>query len=217
MDYGTLLHMLKPIHWKKFPRDFLIAQLGYAIYGLSIALIIQAGLGTGPWAVLAVALADIFGTTPGMMLIATGVVVLFGSVILKEKIGWATLGNILFIGPWTDLFLFLLPSLEGNLWVQIPGMLIAVILSGIATAVYISVEGGAGPRDSLMLAVSRTTGQSVQLSRGVIEVLVVILGWILKGPVGVGTLAFALLIGPLVQVFFKLFKVKPNSEDPERV
>jgi len=217
MDYGTLLHMLKPIHWKKFPRDFLIAQLGYAIYGLSIALIIQAGLGTGPWAVLAVALADIYGTTPGMMLIATGVVVLFGAVILKEKIGWATLGNILFIGPWTDLFLFLLPSLEGNLWVQIPGMLIAVILSGIATAVYISVDGGAGPRDSLMLAVSRTTGQSVQLSRGVIEVLVVILGWILKGPVGVGTLAFALLIGPLVQVFFKLFKVKPNSEDPERV
>ncbi len=206
MDYGTLLHMLKPIHWKKFPRDFLIAQLGYAIYGLSIALIIQAGLGTGPWAVLAVALADIFGTSPGMMLIATGVVVLFGALLLKEKIGWATLGNILFIGPWTDLFLFLLPSLEGNLSVQIPGMLIAVILSGVATAVYISVDGGAGPRDSLMLAVSRTTGQSVQLSRGVIEVLVVILGWILKGPVGVGTLVFALLIGPLVQVFFKLFK-----------
>lgn len=217
MGYGTLLHMLKPIHWKKFPRDFLIAQLGYALYGLAIALIIQAGLGTGPWAVLAVALADIFGTTPGMMLIATGVVVLFGALILKEKIGWATLGNILFIGPWTDLFLFLLPSLEGNLWVQIPGMLIAVILSGIATAVYISVDGGAGPRDSLMLAVSRTTGQSVQLSRGVIEVLVVILGWILKGPVGVGTLVFALLIGPLVQVFFKLFKIKPNSEDPDRV
>jgi len=96
-------------------------------------------------------------------------------------------------------------------------MLIAVMLSVIATAVYIGVDGGAGPRDSLMLAVSRTTGQSVQLSRGVIEVLVVILGWILKGPVGVGTLAFALLIGPLVQVFFKLFKVKPNREDSERV
>jgi len=209
--------MLKPIYWKNFPRDFLIAQLGYAIYGLAIALIIQAGLGTGPWAVLAVALADIVGTTPGMMIIATGVVVLFGALLLKEKIGWATLGNILFIGPWTDLFLFLIPSLEGNLLLQIPGMLIAVILSGIATAVYISVDGGAGPRDSLMLAVSRTTGQSVQLSRGVIEVLVVILGWILKGPVGVGTLAFALLIGPLVQVFFKLFKVKPNNKGPESV
>lgn len=207
--------MLKSIHWKTFPRDFLIAQLGYAIYGLAIALIIQAGLGTGPWAVLAVALADITGTSPGTMIIATGVLVLLGAILLKEKIGWATLGNIIFIGPWTDLFLFLLPSLEGNLWLQIPGMLIAVILSGIATAVYISVDGGAGPRDSLMLAVSRTTGQSVQLSRGVIEVLVVIVGWILKGPVGVGTLAFALLIGPLVQIFFKLFKVKPNTEEPE--
>lgn len=209
--------MLKQINWKTFPRDLLIAQLGFAIYGLSIALIIQAGLGTGPWAVLAVALADMVGTTPGMMLIATGVVILLGAILLKEKIGWATLGNILFMGPWTDLFLFLLPSLEGNLWLQIPGMLLAVLLSGIATAVYISVNGGAGPRDSLMLAVSRTTGQSVQLSRGVIEVLVVILGWFLKGPVGVGTLAFALLIGPLIQVFFKLFKVKQNTEVPENV
>jgi len=208
-------HMLKTIHWKTFPRDFLIAQLGYAIYGLSIALIIQAGLGTGPWAVLAVAVADISGTTPGTMIIATGVVVLVGAVLMREQIGWATLGNILFIGPWTDLFLFILPSLEGRLWLEIPGMLIAVILSGIATAVYISVNGGAGPRDSLMLAVSRVTGQSVQLSRGVIEVLVVILGWILKGPVGIGTLVFALLIGPLVQIFFKLFKVQPNNKDLE--
>ena len=213
--YGKLLPMLKPINWKTFPRDFLIAQLGYAIYGLAIALIIQAGLGTGPWAVLAVALADIFGTTPGMMLIGTGVIVLAGALLLKERIGWATLGNILFIGPWTDLFLFLIPSLQGNLWLQIPGMIIAIVLSGFATAVYISVNGGAGPRDSLMLAVSRTTGQSVQLSRGVIEVLVVILGWIMNGPVGVGTLAFALLIGPLVQIFFKLFNVKPNTDNPE--
>lgn len=210
---GTLLPMLKPIHWNTFLRDFLIAQLGYGIYGLAIALIIQAGLGTGPWAVLSVALADMFGTTPGTMIILTGVIVLSGAVLLKEKVGWATLGNILFIGPWTDLFLFLIPSLEGNLWYQVPGMMTAVILSGIATAVYISVNGGAGPRDSLMLAVSRTTGQSVQLSRGVIEVLVVILGWILKGPVGVGTLIFALSIGPLVQAFFKFFRVKPNNED----
>lgn len=207
---GKLLLMLKPICWKTLPRDFLIAQLGYAIYGLSIALIIQAGLGTGPWAVLAVALADLVGTSPGMMLIGTGVIVLSGALILKEKIGWATLGNIIFIGPWTDLFLFILPSLDGNPWFQFPGMLIAVVLSGIATAVYISVDGGAGPRDSLMLAVSRTTGRSVQLSRGVIEVLVVILGWILKGPVGIGTLVFALLIGPLVQIFFRIFKVQPN-------
>ena len=139
------------------------------------------------------------------------------ALLMKEKVGWGTLGNILFIGPWTDLFLSLIPPLRGILWLQILGMLIAVTLSGIATAVYISVNAGAGPRDSLMLAVSRVTGRSVQLSRGVIEVLVVLLGWTLDGPVGIGTLVFALLIGPLVQIFFKLFSVKPHPDQPQKV
>lgn len=207
--------MLKPVHWKTFPRDFLVIQIGFAIYGLSIALIIQAGLGTGPWAVLSVALSDLTGTSPGTMIIGTGLIVLTAALALKEKIGWGTLGNILFIGPWTDLFLWLIPSLEGKLFLQIPGMLVAVVLSGIATAVYINVNAGAGPRDSLMLAVSRVSGLSVQLSRGIIEVLVVLLGWILKGPVGVGTLVFALMIGPLVQVFFKLFRVEPHGHQTQ--
>lgn len=202
--------MLKPIHWKTLPRDLAIAMLGFAIYGLAIALIIQAELGTGPWAVLAVALADLTGTTPGTMIILTGLLVLLGSVLLKEQIGWGTLGNILFIGPWTDLFLFLIPSLKDNLWLQILGLILAVVLSGVATAVYISVDAGAGPRDSLMLAVSRVTGKSVRRSRIVIEILVVIIGWLLKGPVGIGTLVFAVFIGPFVQLFFKLFRSSPQ-------
>ena len=207
--------MLKPIRWTKFPRDFFIAQIGFAIYGLAIALIIQAGLGTGPWAVLAVALSDLSGTTPGTMIIVTGLMVLAAALAMKEQVGWGTLGNIVFIGPWTDLFLYFIPNLVGNLWLQTVGLLVAIILSGIATAVYISVDAGAGPRDSLMLAVSRVTGRSVQLSRGVIEVLVVIVGWILDGPVGIGTLLFALLIGPLVQFFFKVFHVKPHDKPME--
>ena len=214
-SYGKLILMLKPILWKTFPRDLAIAMLGFAIYGLSIALIIEAELGTGPWAVLAVALADLTGTTPGTMIILTGLLVLLGAVLLKEQIGWGTLGNILFIGPWTDLFLFLIPSLRNNLWLRIPALLLAVILSGLATAVYISVDAGAGPRDSLMLAVSRVTGRSVQLSRAVIEILVVIVGWLLGGPVGIGTLVFALLIGPLVQIFFKLFQTGPQYSPQE--
>ena len=207
--------MLKPIHWKTFPRDLAIAMLGFVLYGLAIALIIQAELGTGPWAVLAVALADISGTTPGTMLILTGFLVLIGAVLLKERIGWATLGNILFIGPWTDLFLFLIPSLAGNLWCRIIALILAVVLSGVATAVYISVNAGAGPRDSLMLAVSRVSGRSVRSSRAVIEILVVIVGWLLKGPVGIGTLVFALFIGPLVQLFFKLFHAGPQYSPQE--
>ncbi len=203
--------MLKPIHWKTFPRDFIIAQLGFALYGLALALIIQADLGTGPWAVLSVALADLSNTTPGTMIVLTGLLVLLAAVLMKEKVGWGTLGNILFIGPWTDLFLILIPSLQGDLWLQIPGLVGAVILTGVATAVYLSVNAGAGPRDSLMLAVSRVSGQSVRLSRAVIEVLVVVIGWTLHGPVGIGTLLFAVSIGPLVQFFFTLFHVKPNE------
>ena len=207
--------MFKTVNWKTFPRDFLIAQLGFAIYGLSIALIIQADLGTGPWAVLAVALADMTGTSPGTMIVVTGLIVLFGALALREKIGWGTLGNIIFIGPWVDLFLLYIPSLTGNLVLQIPGMLIAIILTGLATAVYIKVNAGAGPRDSLMLAISRVTGKSVRLSRSAIEIIVVIVGWLLDGPVGVGTLAFAVLIGPFVQSFFHLLKVQPQPSPVE--
>ena len=210
-----MLPMFKTVQWKTFPRDFLIAQIGFAIYGLAIALIIQAELGTGPSAVLAVALADLTGTTPGTMLILSGLVVLGGAVALKEQIGWGTVGNILFIGPWLDLFLTLIPSLEGNLVLQTAGLLISILLSGIATAVYLSVNAGAGPRDSLMLAVSRVTGRSIRLSRAVIEVLVVLLGWLLDGPVGIGTLMFALLIGPAVQGSFRLFNVQPHQAEEE--
>ncbi|MGB2962479.1 MAG: YitT family protein [Anaerolineales bacterium] len=203
--------MLKPIHWKTFPRDFLITQLGFAIYGVAIALIIQANLGTGPWAVLAVALADLTGLTPGTMMVLTGLVVLLGAVALKEKVGWGTLANILFIGPWLDLFLKFVPSLSGNLFLQSLGLLMAILLTGIATAVYISVNAGAGPRDSLMLAVSRVTGKSVRLSRVELDISVTLLGWILRGPVGIGTLLFALLIGPTVQGCFRVFNVQSHQ------
>lgn len=202
--------MFKPVNWKTFPRDFLIVQLGFIVFGLSIALLIRADLGTGPWAVLAVALADLTGTSPGTMIVVTGLIVLFGTLAMREKIGWGTLGNIICIGPWVDLFLVYIPSLKGNLILQIFGMLVAIFLTGLATAVYISVNSGAGPRDSLMLAVSRITGKSVRLSRVAIEIVVVILGWTLGGPVGVGTLAFAVLIGPFVQSFFRLLKVQSH-------
>ena len=87
-------------------------------------------------------------------------------------------------------------------------------MQGIATAVYIGVDAGAGPRDSLMLAIHRKTGVSVRVARGALEIVVVTIGWLLGGPAGWGTLAFALLIGPSVQWAFKLFNVHPHkSED----
>ena len=89
-------------------------------------------------------------------------------------------------------------------------LLLSIIGIGIASAIYIGVDAGAGPRDSLMLAVHRVTGWSLRRARGTIEVILVLLGWALGGPVGVGTVVFGLLIGPAVQWGFRLFKVQPH-------
>ena len=202
--------MLKTIYWKTFPRDFLVIQIGYALFGLSIALLIRANLGTGPWAMLEVALAQIFGLTPGTMSVIVGFVVLAGVLIMREPIGWGTLGNILFIGPWEDLWLYLLPSVRDNLFFQMAMLLAGILIMGVASAVYIGVDAGAGPRDSLMLALKRISGRSLRLARGSIEVTLVLVGWLLGGPAGMGTVVFALLIGPSVQWAFKLFKVQTH-------
>ncbi|GAB4417538.1 MAG: membrane protein [Anaerolineales bacterium] len=206
-----LQSMIKPVRWKTFPRDFLRIQIGFALFGLSIALMIQGNLGTGAWGVLEVALAYLTGLTPGTMTVISGFFVLSGALILREQIGWGTLGNILSIGPWLDLFLSLIPSVKGNLSLQIAMLLTAIFLMGNASAIYIGVNAGAGPRDSLMLALKRTRGISVRLARTLIEVTVFTIGWLLGGPAGWGTLAFALLIGPSVQLGFKIYRVEPHQ------
>src|SRR6185503_6164893 len=145
--------MLKSIRWNTFLRDFFVIQIGFAIFGLSIATMIRSNLGTSPWALLEVAISGLTGITPGRMSIIVGFVVLLGAVALRERIGWGTLGNILFIGLWEDMFLGMIPSVENNLVLQLSMLLSAVFMMGIASAVYIGVDAGAGPRDSLMLAV----------------------------------------------------------------
>jgi len=181
------------------------------LYGLSIAILIRGNLGTGAWAVLEVGLAQLVNVTPGTMAVISGFVVLSGALILREKIGWGTLANILSIGPWMDFHLWYLPSIEDNLLLQSSMLLGAIFIMGIASAIYIGVDAGAGPRDSLMLAVHRTTGISIRLARAIIEVTVFTIGWLIGGPAGVGTLVFALLIGPAVQLGFRVFKVQPHN------
>ena len=209
--------MLKPVRWNTFVRDFLVIQIGFALFGLSIAAMIRSNLGTSPWAVLEVAISKLTGITPGRMSIIVGFVVLLGALALREKIGWGTLGNILFIGLWEDMFLGMIPSIENNLLLQGAIMLTAIFLMGIATDIYIGVDAGAGPRDSLMLAFHRTTNISIRLGRAIIEITVVAVGWFLGGPLGVGTVIFALLIGPAVQWSFKVFHVKPHKPETEVV
>lgn len=205
--------MLKPIRWNTFVRDFLVIQIGFLLYGLALALIIRAEVGTGTWLVLEVALANILGIKIGTMTVFMGFFVLFIALALREQVGWGTLGNILSIGPWLNLFLDWMGTPTDNLPLRIGMFLLGVLVQGIATAVYIGVEAGAGPRDSLMLALHRTTGVSIRLARGVIEVTVVLIGWLLGGPLGLGTVVFAFLIGPAVQWAFKLFNVQPHKPD----
>jgi uncharacterized membrane protein YczE len=164
--------------------------------------------------VLEVALANILGIKIGTMTVYMGFFVLIIALALREKVGWGTLGNILSIGPWLNLFLEMIGTPNNNFALQTGMFLLGVLVQGIATAVYIGVDAGAGPRDSLMLAIHRTTGVSLRLARGAIEVIVVLIGWLLGGPLGFGTVIFALLIGPSVQWAFKLFKVRPHT--PER-
>lgn len=204
--------MFKTIHWKTFPRDFLRIQIGFALFGLSIALLIQGNLGTGAWGVLEVGLANLLHLTPGTMTVISGFTVLSGALLMREQIGWGTLANILSIGPWLDAFLRIIPSVEGNLLLQTVMLLAAIFMMGNASAIYIGVNAGAGPRDSLMLGLKRTMGISVRVARTIIEITVVAVGWLIGGPAGVGTLVFALLIGPAVQWGFKIFKVEAHQE-----
>ena len=116
-----------------------------------------------------------------------------------------------------NLFLDLISTPKDNPALQIGMFLLGVMIQGIATAVYIGVDAGAGPRDSLMLAVQRATGVSIRLARGAIEAIVVLVGWLLGGPLGFGTIIFALLIGPSVQWAFRLFNVHPHTLQPVEV
>jgi uncharacterized membrane protein YczE len=205
--------MFKPIRWNTFIQDFIRIQIGFLLFGLAITLMIRGNLGTSAWAVLEVALAPRLHISIGTMTVVMGFIVLSGALLMREKLGWGTLANILSIGPWEDFWLSILPSIKDNLLLQSGMLLIAIFLMGLASAIYIGVDAGAGPRDSMMLAIKRTTGISLRLARAIIEVTVVTLGWLLGGPAGIGTLIYALLVGPSVQLGFKLFNVRPHGPE----
>lgn len=203
--------LIKKVYWNSFLPDLLRIQAGFVLYGASIALLIRANLGTNSWAVLDVALSKIFTVTPGKVTVAMGFVVLGIALLMREQIGWGTLANILSIGPYEDLVLGWLKPITGNLPLQIGMFLFAILLMGLGSAIYIGVDAGAGPRDTLMLAFNRRFNLSIRIARSVIEVCVVAIGWYLGGPAGLGTVAFALLIGPSVQWSFKALRVDPHK------
>lgn len=189
-----------------------ISQLliGLAMYGISLAMFIRAGLGLDPWDVFHQGLAQKTGYSIGVVVIAVSFLVLLLWIPLRQMPGIGTIANAVLVGLFADLGLLLIPAFS-HLGGQVAMLAGAVILNGIASACYIGARFGPGARDGLMTGLVRRTGWSVRVVRTGIEVLVLAVGFFLGGSVGVGTVVYALAIGPIVQVLLPLFMV-PEKE-----
>jgi uncharacterized membrane protein YczE len=196
--------------WRRFAWDFFVIQIGFLLFGLSIDVIVQASLGLDSWDVLQMALTYHLPITLGEANIAIAFLVVMIDLMLKEPLGWGTLANVVFIGVWVDVLRPYVPAVPHLILIQIAYVLLGTLIMGFATAVYVGVNAGAGPRDSLMLAMSRLGKTSLRVTRTGIEVTAVALGWFLGGPAWLGTLIAAIAIGPAVQLGFKLLKVRTS-------
>ncbi|MEU6082482.1 hypothetical protein [Streptomyces sp. NPDC047108] len=182
------------------------------MYGASAALQVEAALGLGPWDVLHQGISERTGLSIGVVSIIVGALVLLLWVPLRQRPGLGTVSNVVVVGAAMDATMALVPDPQA-LAVRIPLLVAAIVLNGVATGFYISARFGPGPRDGLMTGLHRRTGRSVRLVRTGIEVTVLTSGFLLGGSVGVGTVAYALCIGPLAQIFLRVFTI-PLPEDP---
>ncbi|MFD8998321.1 membrane protein YczE [Streptomyces abikoensis] len=177
---------------------------GLVLYGVSCALQLRAGLGLAPWDVLNQGVARHTGLSIGTVVIAIGALVLLLWIPLRQRPGLGTVSNVLMIGLVMDATLSVTPT-PHSLWIRVPLLLFSVALCAVATGLYITPRFGPGPRDGLMTGLHRRTGRSVRLVRTLIEVAVLATGFALGGSVGVGTVLFAVGIGPLAQFFLRFF------------
>jgi uncharacterized membrane protein YczE len=189
--------------------------VGLVLYGVSAAMQVRAGLGLDPWDVLHQGLATRLDRQIGTLTILVGAVVLLGWIPLRQRPGLGTVSNVVVLGLAMNATLVALPAPHGYP-ARITMLLSAIVLCGVATGMYISAGLGPGPRDGLMTGIARRTGASIRLTRTLIEVAVLASGWLLGGSVGVGTVLYAVMIGPLAQVFLRVFRIRglvTESED----
>jgi uncharacterized membrane protein YczE len=194
----ALLGPVAQLRAGRLPRRLGQLLVGLTLYGLTLAMIIRATLGNSPWDVLHQGLSEHLPISIGTAVIAMSMVVLLAWIPLREMPGLGTILNSVLVGLSADLFLGLIdaPSSPGAQWALLLG---GVGLNGVATALYIGSQFGPGPRDGLMTGLHRRTGVSIQLVRTSLEVSVVVVGAVLGGTVGIGTVVYAVAIGPLVQ------------------
>jgi uncharacterized membrane protein YczE len=180
---------------------------GLILYGVSMALMIRSRLGSMPWDVLHQGVARHTGLAFGWVPTLVGALVLLLWIPLRQRPGLGTISNVLVIGVVADRALAVLPA-PGALPVRAALLVAGVVLNGLAGGLYIGASLGPGPRDGLMTGLAARTGRSIRLVRTGIEVIVVTVGWLLGGTFGVGTVLYAVAIGPLVQLFLPLCTVR---------
>jgi uncharacterized membrane protein YczE len=188
----------------QFRRRIVHLYIGLALYGASAALQVRSGLGLDPWDVFHQGVSEHTGLSIGTVSIVVGALVLLLWWPLRQRPGLGTVSNVFIVGLSMDATLWLLPQPHG-LGVRVPLLAAGIVLSGVATGLYITARFGPGPRDGLMTGLHARTGRSIRLVRTGIEVTVLSVGFALGGSVGVGTVAYALAIGPLAQFFLRLF------------
>ena len=213
MRNSTLKKAFFQVHWlgwRRFARDFIVIQVGFLLFGLAVDVLVQASLGLDSWDVLQMALTYHLPITLGESSIGVAFLIILVDVVLGEPLGWGTVANMVFIGVWIDALKPYVPSVPHEFLIQVGYLLLGTLIMGFATAIYIGVDAGAGPRDTLMLALSRLGKISIRVARASLEITVVAVGWLLGGPAWLGTLVAALAIGPAVQLAFKILRVKTS-------
>ena len=186
--------------------------IGLFLYAVGIVLTINANLGLAPWDVFHQGLSHLTGITMGEASIVVGLILLIFNSVLGERLGWGTILNMLFIGLFIDVLMLnhVIPIVRGI----IPGtamMFLGMVVIGVASYYYIGAGLGSGPRDGLMIALTKKTGRSVRFIRNTIEISALIVGYLFGGFVGIGTLIMALILGYIIQFTFKIFKFNVRS------
>lgn len=197
--------MFIPVSGKNLSRRLVQLIVGLVLFGIGIAMMLQSDWGLPPWDVLHQGLAEEFGLTVGVWSIIISFVVLLAWIPLHERFGIGTILNAIVIGVVIDVAAPAIPTPDSLFWV-ITLNLSGIALIGLASGMYIGANLGPGPRDGLMTAIARR-GLSIRLTRWGIEIVVLIVGIALGGTFGIGTIAFALLIGPIVQFFLPRWSI----------
>lgn len=198
-------------------RRLLQLYIGLVLYGVSTALFVHANLGADPWDVFHLGVAKQLGISFGTVIILTGAAVLLLWIPIRQMPGLGTVSNVIVLGLAADATLAVLPPLESM--VARSALLVeAIVLNAIATGMYIGAGFGPGPRDGLMTGLHARTGWSLRGIRTAIELSVLLIGWLLGGKFGVGTVIYALSIGPLIQLCLPWFSqpVSRNAVSPPR-